>query len=284
MDITKYPWENPFEKITLIKDWKTRICPLHSHDFIELVYVYGGEGTHTINGKTANVSAGDLLIMAYGDSHTFNATKGMGIFNCEFQAEFLNSMLPTDASLPQLLQFPPFAVFSVDQIPMPVRLFGKAQLKVDALLHQMLDEYQEKQQGYIDVMRTQLRLLLLQIVRFLAPEPVQRKKDKLPDGLLAYLQQNCHQKLTLRDIADKCHYHPAYFSALFCQCTGMNFSAYVRCLRLDAAMRYLAQTNLPIDKIRQLVGFGNSTAFYCAFREATGASPQEYRENLNKQK
>ena len=284
-----YGGVNPFEKITLNKEWHTVERALHSHAFVELVYIYGGDGTHIINECAVHVSTGDLLIMAYGDVHAFAPTQGhgIGIFNCLFLAEFLNDLLPADASFPQLLQFPPFAALGVDNVPMPIRLYGEAQLSIDALLHQMLNEFDQKQPGYIDVLRAQLNVLLLQITRFLMPKPTPKKpaphkKDKLPDGLLAYLQQNCHQKLALTDIADKCHYSPAYFSDLFHQSTGMTFSAYVRQLRLEASMRYITQTDLPIDKIRQLAGFGNSTVFFRAFRDATGITPQEYRDKAAK--
>jgi hypothetical protein len=46
-----------------------RFCaaPLHSHDFIEMAYVLHGRLTHEIEGKTVDMTEGDLLIISIWD-------------------------------------------------------------------------------------------------------------------------------------------------------------------------------------------------------------------------
>lgn len=53
----------------------------HTHDFVELVYILGGEGTHTINNVEYRVSRGDMLFINYKQVHSFNTPSEMTIVN-----------------------------------------------------------------------------------------------------------------------------------------------------------------------------------------------------------
>lgn len=58
---------------------------------------------------------------------------------------------------------------------------------------------------------------------------------------------------------------------------GMSFKAKVIQTRLENALRLLADTDLPIEKIAHQCGFSTATVFISRFREQEGLTPQKYR-------
>jgi mannose-6-phosphate isomerase-like protein (cupin superfamily) len=59
---------NPNENISITKN-KVKIAELpHTHEFIELVYIFSGSGRQCVNGISYNVSKGDLLFINYNQS------------------------------------------------------------------------------------------------------------------------------------------------------------------------------------------------------------------------
>ncbi|WP_409344252.1 helix-turn-helix domain-containing protein [Paenibacillus sp. MBLB4367] len=68
-----------------------------------------------------------------------------------------------------------------------------------------------------------------------------------------------------------------YFSKLFKQETGKNFSQYVSSLRLEEAKALLQQTDLKINEIAAQVGFNDANYFSLCFKGAYGVSPGKFR-------
>lgn len=48
--------------------------PMHSHDFIELVYVYSGKMRQVVNGKSVELKAGELLLLNQYAQHEIEVT------------------------------------------------------------------------------------------------------------------------------------------------------------------------------------------------------------------
>lgn len=69
---------------------------LHRHEFIELVYVWKGSATHSVNGKRSRLHKGDVFILSQNMKHrlTTTAHESMEIINCLF----LPSLIKPDFS------------------------------------------------------------------------------------------------------------------------------------------------------------------------------------------
>ena len=48
--------------------------PVHTHDFIEIIYILDGEGIQTIDGTSYSVRRGDMLFINYGSSHSYSTS------------------------------------------------------------------------------------------------------------------------------------------------------------------------------------------------------------------
>ncbi len=92
-----------------------------------------------------------------------------------------------------------------------------------------------------------------------------------------YLRERYMEDLSLESLAQMYHFNPSYFSSLFKQKTGVNFSDYVLELRIRNAKRMLEDTDDRIADISERVGFRNATYFNKMFKRYTGMSPNAFR-------
>lgn len=89
------------------------------------------------------------------------------------------------------------------------------------------------------------------------------------------------ETLAAADIADAAHLHPNYAMTLFKQQTGMTLNQYLTQQRIAHAQRLLATTRQPVLDVALDSGFGSVSRFFEAFKNATGATPRQFRRRLS---
>ena len=87
-----------------------------------------------------------------------------------------------------------------------------------------------------------------------------------------------NEDLSLEDIAEEVGLNPVYFSRLFKQETGMNFSDYRIEVRMNKAIEYLKDPQYKVYEICYLVGYKNLKYFYKLFKKHTRLTPSDYRD------
>ena len=68
-----------------------------------------------------------------------------------------------------------------------------------------------------------------------------------------------------------------YFSRIFKNVTGMNYSKWLNMIRLEKASELLAQEGHTLTEVAMLSGFQSIPSFNRVFREEKGMAPGEYR-------
>ncbi len=68
-----------------------------------------------------------------------------------------------------------------------------------------------------------------------------------------------------------------YFSRIFKNVTGMNYSKWLNMIRLEKASELLAEGGRTLTEIAMLSGFQSIPSFNRVFREEKGMAPGEYR-------
>lgn len=104
-------------------------------------------------------------------------------------------------------------------------------------------------------------------------------KSKTFDSILAFVQRNIMQDITLRSIADACACSESTVSHLFKEYTNQSVKKYINNLRIKQAEKLLLTTDLPIGNIATLCGFTDTNYFSTAFKKSVGLSPVKYRTN-----
>jgi YesN/AraC family two-component response regulator len=95
--------------------------------------------------------------------------------------------------------------------------------------------------------------------------------------VLAYVDRNHREQITLEDVADLVHVSPSRVRHVFKDVTGVSFKEYVTQVRVAEAKRLLLGTDLSVSDIARAVSYTNLNQFYKVFYRSCAMSPGEYR-------
>ena len=87
----------------------------------------------------------------------------------------------------------------------------------------------------------------------------------------------------LNKISDEFQISESYFSHMFKEKTGVNFSTYLETIRLNEASRLIRETDISLNELYLSVGYNNANSFRRAFKKIYGITPQRYARLQNKQ-
>ncbi len=97
---------------------------------------------------------------------------------------------------------------------------------------------------------------------------------------LDYIRKNYHREISLEEIARQVGLSKYYFSHLFSNEIGENFSTYLSQYRLNRASQLLLENRREnISEIAYQVGFNDPNYFARAFKERFNISPSKYRSS-----
>ncbi len=257
---------------------KSQIEP-HEHEFIELVYVLSGGGTHYINEKAYEVKRGSLLCINVGDVHRFSTPETMGYVNLYLHPLCVQSSLPA-TNIYDVLH----CVFP--EAPLPpgqkhIRLSGSVLTEWERLIESMHREFRQQNHGYTVVINGYMQALFALVLRTLLPKEERPQVELLTAELLDYIEKNYTKRLTLTELAARFYYHPVYLGRLFHEMFQVSFKEYVCEKRLARAEQQLREGGLTIDEVALSSGFSDKKFFYEMFKKKHGCTPLEYRKGNN---
>ena len=84
--------------------------------------------------------------------------------------------------------------------------------------------------------------------------------------------------LGLNKISDEFQISESYFSHMFKEKTGVNFSTYLENIRMNEAARLIRETDISLNELYIAVGYNNSNTFRRAFKKVFGVTPSSMRE------
>lgn len=94
------------------------------------------------------------------------------------------------------------------------------------------------------------------------------------------LRNGGNENITLQHLSDETGLHPVYLSSEFSTYFGVNFSEYVRRIKVEKARALLLQTTHSITEISYLCGFADQSHFIRNFKEVFGTTPLKFRKAL----
>lgn len=147
---------------------------------------------------------------------------------------------------------------SNDEITFPAKFAALPVISADPFLNRILVKYCEEA---------------------LANRPTQRKsfRSNVENAIVPLLP---HGRARSSEVARRLGIGQRTFARRL-SAEGLNFSEVLGNLRIDLAIRYLADRQLSISQIAWLLGYQEVGGFSHAFKRWTGKSPRETRENLS---
>lgn len=106
-------------------------------------------------------------------------------------------------------------------------------------------------------------------------EKSEYKYNHQVDDILAYINANISQTITVEQLAEHFYLSESYICRIFKQATGTTINKYITARRISIAKAHLNE-GASVNEAFEKSGFGDYSNFFKAFTKAVGVSPKKY--------
>ena len=252
--------------------------PEHTHDYVEVVYMYSGETTHIVGGKKIKLKQGDLLFLSQSTTHEVCQAGEKDIaINFVVLPEFFSTPLSLIGEEPTPLR--KFLIDclcgeSTETVYLHFNISGDKPIQnlLENLLWILIQETPNKRK-MSEMTMVLLFMLLMDYTDALHTSDLEQTAIF---KVLSYIESH-YASGSLSELAELLHYNLYSLSREIKQKTGKNYTELVQEKRLAQAAFLLKNTNQNVDSIGNAVGYENMGYFHRIFKEAFGVSPRNYR-------
>jgi AraC family transcriptional regulator len=237
-----------------------RTNPRHSHDYHCIGFLISGRGTAELGTQRWTIQPGCLNVIPGGVQHVeWCGTRQVRWCGIEIPA--LRDEFAAEA---RRVFDRPFQVSGGPAAAIVVRMYREIRLADDASALSL--------QG----LGLELLATLARVFRPSAGEGrggwIARAED--------YLRANFQETLTLDEVAAEVGVHPTHLARVFRRQFGSSMGEFLRGLRIEHAVRLLAQGHMQLSEISQCSGFSDQAHFTRVFKRHLGMTPGAYRLRL----
>lgn len=241
----------------------------HQHTRIEIIIIDEGILDIISDNKHFVAQPGDIIIINSGAFHEGETTDNSVKYRVIM---FELSFFANDRQIKTVLE--PIQLYSmvfVDLIQDDLIL---------GLCNRLFDAANIKSESALLLVTGLTYLLLYELIGTYtySPKNLLRETNDF-SKVLDFISENYSNNITTSRISKIFGYNEAYFCRLFKSTTGLNFSSYIRDLRLQKAKELLKKTPYSITHIASEIGYDNPTYFAKCFNKRYGLTPSEYRIN-----
>ncbi len=253
----------------------------HQHSFFELAYVLSGSAVHWLDGQERVISKGDYMIIDYDANHNYVKNgEDFELINCLFLSEFIDKTLKNRRNFNDIVNNYMIKLNnSVVNISPANCIFGDDDGYVGELLKRCLWEFDNKQAGYEEIIRSKLiEIIILTMRKNENSQPV--SLDPVCEYIIKYTSENMLQKDILKSISEELNYSTSYLSRRFKKNMEISFSEYVQKLRIEQSMCLLGNTDKKITEIATICGYSDMKFFNSIFKKNVGMTPRQFRKTF----
>ncbi|MBP2651489.1 MAG: AraC-type DNA-binding protein [Firmicutes bacterium] len=261
-----------------------RETALHSHSFIEMIYVYSGQCQQTINDIPTTMHQGDICLVDMNVKHLIDcAEENDIIINCLLNVNYLeNIVLSRLAGNDLFSDFFIHSIYQSREYNNFMMFTSNGSDKISELMAELLCEGFDRSTICSDeVINCYMILLMTELLNNYNNNPDEETKHTLQSiklsDILYYIHSNCNST-TLADTAEHFHFHPNYLSTMMKKVTGRNFTGILHEAKLSKALVLLTNSQLAVSEIAHMIGYQNINFFYQIFKKQYGMTPAEYRK------
>jgi YesN/AraC family two-component response regulator len=112
---------------------------------------------------------------------------------------------------------------------------------------------------------------------------VNDREDNLKiQKIFDFITKNYEKRITLQDVARLINLTPTAFCRFFKLRTNKTFSQFLIEVRINQACKMLSNGNFNVTETFFSCGYNNSSNFHRHFRQHTGLTPSEYKDQVLK--
>lgn len=255
--------------------------PVHSHSYLEMMYVCAGSVCHQIEGYPYRLETGGLLLMNHHARHSITASgEGDIAVNFIISRDFLSYAAARFRSSPLLKDFAEedrkedgkarFLIFRIADCPTVQNL-------LENLIRETLLKPNPPQALLADTLSLVFRYFETDPSLLVHGSPEEGEGDSLRRRIGDYLETS-YRTASLTELSELIGMTPPYVSRRIVELFGASFSDLVKEKRFAEAERLLLQSDMPVSAIAEAIGYENNSFFHRRFREQYGTSPAKWRK------
>ena len=270
----------PYQSIAICRRNNQRNRALHKHDFIELIIILNGQGTHIIEGGRHSIKAGDTFVVPPRIQHAYADTDNLSLFNILIRNQHLQTLERECISMPGF-----FALFKLEPRMRAMHQF-KSQLRQSPQdlgeLSSLIDSLEVEATQTTRLACSRSRAFLQLIVGNLCKQyeelgSLDSTKLLMIANCIRYMESHIGDTLHLADLAREAGMSKRSLSRNFHVAVGQSPIEYRLNTRIQRAEELLLNSSEPISQIAYEVGFGDASYFTRQFRRLRGVPPREFR-------
>ncbi|PZE21706.1 helix-turn-helix transcriptional regulator [Paenibacillus xerothermodurans] len=147
-------------------------------------------------------------------------------------------------------------------------------------LHQLL---QVRQTSYSNEVRWRQQLIFQEILELLSASldvHATAPGVRVADQAASYLRMHYKEDISAKMLGESLNFHPVYIARCMQKEFGCSPFEYLMQYRLEQAKLLLLQTDLPVARIAEQVGFQQPSYFSSSFTKYEKISPRDYRKRF----
>ena len=268
----------------VISTSENRLVKRHDHGFLEFTYIESGQMEHSFGDTVSMLSAGDYFIVDYGTDHKYRAIgeEKLSVVNFLFYPDFVDRALRRHESFEKVVNSYSvrFRYQSLNRSPTGVA-FSDGDGEIYRIVRQIMKEYEEEQEGFLECIRCLIVQMFILIMRGLGGRESIRNESAIIKEITAYVSAHYAEHISLSELAARYNYSLSHISKRFAKEVGCGFTQYLQRTRIEQACRLLETGEYFIGEVADMVGYGNVKFFNKVFKETLGIPPQEFKRLKN---
>lgn len=259
--------------------FKERSYQAHWHSYGEILLVAPGKtNIYCVGKNTYELVPDDIVLVWPMEMHSIVDANREDSLVVQFSNGFINSLFDLRRIMHMYRNLHIICVQSHPELA----------AKLKDLIYRMRDIFFSEmpdREIRCTMLLMEFMLTLLEHRKELAPDMEDEVKDGPGDDVMRRLMMvtdYIKNNLTADDLsqgamAEMAGISREYFSRIFKNVTGMNYTKWLNMIRLEKATELLSDDKRPLTEIAMMSGFQSIPSFNRVFREEKGMAPGEYR-------
>lgn len=272
----------PHPNLTISKQTRYSVIPLHRHAYVEMNYVYRGKAAVVFSDRQVSLQKGDICILDSNVVHTILPAKEPDIIlDLQFKKEYFTlNFIDALRNSGVIAQFLSHVISDRTEHMHHLIIHTKENPGFENLFEYLVCEYLDPKICSVEALDSYIRLLFILLARsYQSNQEEEYNNTSWPflTQVLQYIEDHCSD-CTLTETAAHFGYNPNYLTSVIRNQTGYSFRELVYRNRLTKAGFLLANSSMSIENIANDCGWHNLNQFYKIFKSELGCTPNQYRK------
>lgn len=258
---------------------------VHYHEECQLTYILEGHGLIMVVDKLEEFHEGDLLLIGKNTPHVLlhdkeyyerNGTRHVRAISVFFSKDTFHQVFN---QFPETLKIEEF----LEQAQYGIRIKNNEAKRIGNDLKQLVKLKQVPRIILFMKILDQISGKLdFEFISSSIPHLSDREDNYKLQKIFDFITGNYEKRITLHEVSGLINLTPTAFCRFFKLRTNKTFSQFLIEVRIDQACKMLSNGNFNVTETFFSCGYNNSSNFHRHFRQHTGLTPSEYKDQVLK--